>query len=101
MTQEIRRPIEETLDPENWESVRALSHQMLDDILDYMATIRERPAWQHFPQEAKARLNAPLPLDPQPLEEVYGEFVETVLPYPVLTQNYPIYNLVIVVETAE
>ena len=26
--------LEETLDPEDWESVRALAHRMLDDILE-------------------------------------------------------------------
>ena len=74
---------EETLDPEDWESMRALGHRMLDDMLDYTRTVRERPAWQHIPDRVKAHLSEPLPLDPQPPEDVYQEFLDYVLPYPV------------------
>ena len=73
---------EETLDPEDWKSIRQLGHKMLDDMLDYMKTVRERPVWQHAPDKVKAHFNRPLPRDPQPTEEIYQEFVEKVLPYP-------------------
>jgi len=75
-------PIEETLDPEDWESMRALGRRMLDDMLDYMKTVRQRPPWQHAPEEVKSHFSKPLPLDPHPPEEVYEEFLEYVLPYP-------------------
>ena len=75
-------PAEETLDPEEWESVRALGRRMIDDMVDYMSTVRERPAWRHASDEVKAHFSAPLPLDPQPPEEIYEEFLEYVLPYP-------------------
>jgi aromatic-L-amino-acid decarboxylase len=74
--------LEETLDPENWESMRALGHRMVDDMLDYMQTIRERPVWQHAPDRVKAQFNRPLPLGPQPPEEIYEEFLANILPYP-------------------
>lgn len=74
---------EETLDPEDWESMRALGRRMLDDMLDYARTVRERPPWRHAPDEVEARFQAPLPLDPSPVEEVYEEFRTFVLPYPV------------------
>jgi aromatic-L-amino-acid decarboxylase len=74
---------EETLDPKDWESMRVLGHQMLDDMLDYLKTVRERPVWRHASDEVKAHFNSPLPLDPQPPEEIYEEFLENVLPYPV------------------
>jgi aromatic-L-amino-acid decarboxylase len=83
MAQEKAMPPEETLDPEDWESIRALGHRMLDDMLNYMKTVRERPVWQHTPDRVKAHFNRPLPLDPQPPEEIYQEFLEYVLPYPV------------------
>ena len=35
-----------TLDPDDWEQVRALGHVMLDDMIDYVRDVRERPAWQ-------------------------------------------------------
>ena len=83
MAQEKAIPWEQTLDPEDWESMRELGHRMVDDMLDYMRTVRERPPWRHAPNEVKAHFNRPLPLGPQPLEEIYGEFLEYVLPYPI------------------
>jgi len=72
---------EETLDPEDWESMRKLGHRMIDDMLDYMKTIRERPVWQPIPEQIKIHFRKPLPHDPQRPEEIYKEFVEKVLPY--------------------
>jgi len=74
---------EETLDPQDWESMRVLGHRMLDDVLDYLSTVRERPVWQHAPDWVKAHFKRPLPLDGQTPEEVYREFQEYVLPYPI------------------
>ena len=42
---------EESLDPEDWEAMRALGHRMVDDMLDHLIELRERPAWQHAPQD--------------------------------------------------
>jgi aromatic-L-amino-acid decarboxylase len=75
--------VEESLDPQDWDSVRALGHRMVDDMLDHLRTIRERPAWQHIPDQTRQRFDCPLPLDPQPLEQVYEEFLSYVLPYPI------------------
>ena len=77
------QPLEETLDPEDWESMRALGHRMLDDMLDYTRTVQERPVWQHAPDRVKAHFDRPVPLDPQSPEEIYEEFLEHVLPYPI------------------
>jgi hypothetical protein len=30
----------ETLDPKNWDDIRAQGHRMLDDMIDYVANIR-------------------------------------------------------------
>jgi len=75
--------IEETLDPADWEAMRELGHRMVDDVLDYLKTVRERPTWQHAPPEVKEHFSAALPLEPQPAEQVYQEFLENILPYPV------------------
>ncbi|OGO29819.1 MAG: hypothetical protein A2Z16_13035 [Chloroflexi bacterium RBG_16_54_18] len=75
--------IEENLDPTDWEGMRELGHHMVDDMLDYLRTVRERPAWQHAPPEVKEHFTASLPLEPQPPEQVYQEFLEKILPYPV------------------
>jgi len=37
--------MEETLDPNDWESMRALGHRILDDALDYLESLRDRPVW--------------------------------------------------------
>lgn len=72
---------EETLDPEEWDSMQALGYRMVDDMLDYLKTVRDRPVWKHAPEDVKARFDRPVPLDPQPPQEVYQEFIEYVLPY--------------------
>ena len=73
---------EETLDPQDWEATRKLGHKMLDDMIDYLKTVRERPVWQNIPQQVKAQFNTSVPINSEQPEEVYREFVEKVLPYP-------------------
>lgn len=82
MTTEDVLKVEESLDPEDWQSVRALGHRMVDDMMTYLETVRERPVWQPIPHEVKARLRKPLPLEPRDPEQVYQEFLESVLPHP-------------------
>jgi aromatic-L-amino-acid decarboxylase len=71
----------ETLDPQNWDEIRAQGHRMLDDMFDYVANIRERPVWQPIPNEVRARFRATLPQRPSDLGEVYREFTEFIAPY--------------------
>ncbi|HKZ03526.1 MAG TPA: pyridoxal-dependent decarboxylase [Pyrinomonadaceae bacterium] len=73
---------EETLDPEDWEELRQLGHQMVDDMLDWQQTLRERPAWQPVPDEVKAQFQQSLPLETQNIKEVYKDFLTNVLPFP-------------------
>jgi aromatic-L-amino-acid/L-tryptophan decarboxylase len=72
---------ETTLDPREWESVRALGHRMVDDMLAHVRDVRERPAWQPMPQSARDALAADVPLSPGDLETIYADFLEHVLPY--------------------
>jgi len=83
MTQEKNKKTEVSLDPEDWIEMRELGHQMMDDMLDTMKNVRERPVWRHAPEGVKAQFNKPLPLDPEPIREVYEDFLENVLPYPI------------------
>jgi aromatic-L-amino-acid decarboxylase len=71
----------ETLDPQNWDEIRAQGHRMLDDMLDYAANIRDRPVWSPIPDEVRARFRAGLPLAPCDLGEVYREFTDFIVPY--------------------
>jgi aromatic-L-amino-acid/L-tryptophan decarboxylase len=71
----------QTLDPQNWDELRAQGHRMLDDMIDYAANIRERPVWQPIPEEVRARFRAQLPLEPAELGDVYREFTDFIVPY--------------------
>jgi len=73
---------EESLDPEDWDELRALGHRMVDDMLTYLQTVRERPVWQPVPDRVKEQLKTPLPVEPQSAGEAYQDFVDQILPYP-------------------
>jgi hypothetical protein len=44
----------QSLDPAGWPSLRAQAHRMLDDSLDYLEQIRDRPVWQPIPDQIRA-----------------------------------------------
>ena len=71
----------ETLDPADWDQTRALAHRMVDDAIDQMRDIRQRPVWQAMPARVRAAFAAPLPLGPLPLVEVYDQISTEVTPY--------------------
>ncbi len=54
---------------------------MLDDILDYVAHIRERPVWQPIPDEVRAHFLTSVPVGPSDLADVHEEFMRFILPY--------------------
>lgn len=69
------------LDPDRWPEARAQAHRMLDDILDYVEHVRERPVWRPIPDLIRARMREALPTAPTDLADVHRTFLETVLPY--------------------
>lgn len=73
---------EESLDPASWEEFSAHSHAVLGELLDWLRTIRERPAWQPVPAEVRAALRRPLPQEGAGLEASWEELRKSVLPYP-------------------
>jgi aromatic-L-amino-acid decarboxylase len=70
-----------TLDPQDWDAIRAHGHRMLDDMIDYVANIRDRPVWQPIPDDVRARFRAELPRQASELGDVYREFTDFVVPY--------------------
>ena len=54
---------------------------MLDDILDYIENIRERPVWQPIPDGVRARFQAAVPAGPTDLAAVHDEFMRDILPF--------------------
>jgi glutamate/tyrosine decarboxylase-like PLP-dependent enzyme len=71
----------ESLDPADWGEFRAQAHRMLDDMLGYIETIRERPVWQPIPDEVRARFLGPAPRQGEPLAKVHAEFMRDVVPF--------------------
>jgi len=79
------RIAELSLDPADaaeWEELRQLGHRMVDEMLDYLRTVRERPVWRPVPADVRARLAGPAPRTPTAAADVYEEFKRDVLPYP-------------------
>lgn len=74
--------MEETLDPDDWEASRALAHRMVDEAVDHLKQVRDRPVWRQMPDDVRARFQSGLPENPSPLAQVYDEFRGTVAAYP-------------------
>ena len=73
---------EESLDPENWEEMRLLGHRMVDQMMDYLEHVRDRPVWQPIPAGVTGQFHKPLPSAPEGVERSYQDFLRYVLPYP-------------------
>ena len=73
---------EETLDPKNWEDSKELAHQMVEDAIDYLKTVRDRPVWQQMPESVEEKFKTSLPVEPSELNTVYQNFYNYVLQYP-------------------
>ncbi len=78
---------QESLDPQDWEAMRALAHRMADDVIDYLAGAGERPVWQPIPDAVSATFSAPAPSAPSDAAHVYQEFQQTIQPYPMATTH--------------
>ncbi|WP_026952586.1 pyridoxal phosphate-dependent decarboxylase family protein [Algoriphagus mannitolivorans] len=72
---------DQTLDPENWDQMRQLGHQMIDDLFDYWQSIRDQKIWKPIPGEVKDFLDQPIPEKGQDPEQVYRDFKQYVFPY--------------------
>lgn len=73
----------DTLDPSDWHELRAQGHRMLDDMLDYLEHIRERPVWQPIPPQVRATFHDALPKRPSDLSVAHDMFMHDILPYAV------------------
>jgi aromatic-L-amino-acid decarboxylase len=69
------------LDPADWSAFRAQAHRALDDAIDFLHDVRERPVWRAVPEDVRAHLREPLPLEPSSFEDVYADFTESIMPY--------------------
>jgi aromatic-L-amino-acid/L-tryptophan decarboxylase len=69
------------LDPDNWDKTRKLAHEMVDDVLDFLKSIRETPSWQVIPKESKETYTTGLPQDGEAIEDIYSQFKTHIMPY--------------------
>jgi glutamate/tyrosine decarboxylase-like PLP-dependent enzyme len=72
---------QETLDPDNWPQLRALAHRAVDDALDYLQQVRQRPVWQPTPAQVAAKFHAPLPRAPQGATAAYQDYKDWIVPW--------------------
>jgi glutamate/tyrosine decarboxylase-like PLP-dependent enzyme len=72
---------EETLDPADWREFRALAHRMVDDAVDYLATVRERPVWQRVPESVREALKGGAPWTGRGAQAAYEDYLQLVRPY--------------------
>jgi glutamate/tyrosine decarboxylase-like PLP-dependent enzyme len=71
----------DSLDPEDWQGLRAQGHRMLDDLFDHLQGLRDQPVWRPIPVEVRAHRRTPLPTTPTALDSVHESFLGEVLPY--------------------
>ena len=76
-----------SLDPHDWLEARRVAHQMVDDAITHLSTLRERPVWQQMPDAVRANYHAPAPDQPMPLATIYAEMRENLMPYPMGTTH--------------
>jgi len=72
----------ESLDPADLQEFRELSHRMVDEMIDHLATIREQPSWRSMPHSVRGAFDDPLPHEGEGEEATYERFVRDVMPYP-------------------
>ena len=56
---------------------------MLDDMLDYVSQIRQRPVWQPAPEAVEAVFSSSIPSKSKSLSDTHDCFMQNVLPYTV------------------
>ena len=78
---DLSQDAHQSLDPEDWKAFRQQSHHMIDDMLDFIEHLRERPVWQPIPQASRVKFQMPLPKKPQSLASAHDTFMQDILPY--------------------
>ncbi|MFX0084722.1 MAG: pyridoxal phosphate-dependent decarboxylase family protein [Candidatus Hodarchaeota archaeon] len=72
---------EETLDPKDWEKLRTLGHQIVNDMVEYLKNVREQPVWRPIPREVKDTFKRSIPIEGQDIHSIYDEIKENVISY--------------------
>lgn len=72
---------EKTLDPADWSALNALGHRMVDDMFEYLQSLRSRPVYKKTDAAAVNSMQQPLPITGADAQTVYEEFLQYILPY--------------------
>jgi len=73
---------ERGLDPEDWGEFAALLHRAVDDMVEYLRSVGNRPAFTPIPEATRNHFSSPLAENGIGLERAYSEVLEHVLPFP-------------------
>ena len=73
--------MENSLDPDDWHSLRRLGHRMLNDMFDELEALRDRPVWRRQPDALRAEWRQPLPNHSSPPDQVYADYQRLIAPY--------------------
>ena len=83
MRKALNAVAEETLDPVDWTEVQALSAQIIEDAIEYLHDVRDRPVWRDMPDDLKSSFSTAVPRLPTQLTDVYREVSEKVMTHPI------------------
>lgn len=69
-------------DPDNWDDFAETAHRAVDDMVQYLSTVGDRPAWQPIPASTRHQFKTAVPERGIGLNQAYEQALEHVLPYP-------------------
>jgi aromatic-L-amino-acid decarboxylase len=69
------------LDPADWDEFRTQSRRALDDMVDFLQTVRDRAVWRPTPDDVRARFDAALPVAGRAFADVLDDFDTLIKPY--------------------
>jgi aromatic-L-amino-acid decarboxylase len=78
----------DTLDPENWDEMRALGHRMLDDMMTYLENI-DKQSMSPPTDEAVKEICTKLSMEGEGEESVYNLYKQHILPHTFANNTYP------------
>jgi len=68
-----------SLEPKDWESFKECGKQILVDLFNYIEDIDNEKVWKPMSKGTIEKLEEPIPVECQSIEESYQEFLETIL----------------------
>lgn len=71
-----------TLDPNDWDELKKLMHEIVEDTFEHIRTVRDRAPWTPMPDEVEQEFEKGVPRAGIGARDAYIDFKENVLPYP-------------------